>query len=581
MPFAISAKFLLGTYQGRDSGGVPECYPSPDRLYKALVSTAYTVFGFERPDRSQAEELSDNDILKALRWLEGNPPDAVFLPRAYFSADRASSEAVVFRQKGYIEKSKGQQRPKVSSASASTSVTYADDTTDGLLTWQWEQEPAEDVANTLSLLCWEVPYLGEACSKVRLTTSKLHGGDYPLSGSLQKDDSAKFCNLGRRGNVLFACPGVGRLDELKRGYEQVNPSRSNKAVRGKEDEQNLLAAVPMLDTVEEASYSYPVNDEAKLGLQKPWPDFIVIPVIADPAENSDEQWLPDQSDYVGWSVALHRFLVKQWGLNPPACLTGKYASDMYRPANNIGIQILSEGLGKATDLLSDEVKKCGLPAFLLMLPQTMSDEERTRLYEVCQRSRGRRVYLSRHVGRIQLGEARYVHDGALWRAPDDDRTRFWRPFPLSVAETRPLSPDPESGRRWRTREALYLSLGHVWRDAFADSQSVDEQPKKYEARMWSLSNRVVDSATFYVCDERPVFTVNMQDYAHHIDAANVLRGMSGLISIAPKESESLSCAAMAIGQSRHLGGGLLLPVDITNDLVDQDSSGRDVPVWLK
>lgn len=42
MAFAITANFLLGTYQGSDSGGRPEPYPSPDRLYKACVAAATT-----------------------------------------------------------------------------------------------------------------------------------------------------------------------------------------------------------------------------------------------------------------------------------------------------------------------------------------------------------------------------------------------------------------------------------------------------------------------------------------------------------------------------------------------------------
>ena len=44
MAFAITANFLLGTYQGSDSGGRPEPYPSPDRLYKACVAAAYNTF---------------------------------------------------------------------------------------------------------------------------------------------------------------------------------------------------------------------------------------------------------------------------------------------------------------------------------------------------------------------------------------------------------------------------------------------------------------------------------------------------------------------------------------------------------
>lgn len=61
MAFAITANFLLGTYQGSDSGGRPEPYPSPDRLYKACVAAAYNTFDFER--QTDDRVLTDEQIM--------------------------------------------------------------------------------------------------------------------------------------------------------------------------------------------------------------------------------------------------------------------------------------------------------------------------------------------------------------------------------------------------------------------------------------------------------------------------------------------------------------------------------------
>ena len=66
MAFAITANFLLGTYQGSDSGGRPEPYPSPDRLYKACVAAAYNTFDFER--QTDDRVLTDEQIKNALAW---------------------------------------------------------------------------------------------------------------------------------------------------------------------------------------------------------------------------------------------------------------------------------------------------------------------------------------------------------------------------------------------------------------------------------------------------------------------------------------------------------------------------------
>lgn len=589
MPFSISAEFLLGTYQGRNSGGNPERYPSPDRLYKALVSTAYNVFGFERPDRSDDDGPTDSDIRDAFLWLEGNPPDAIYLPPARFSVLPSVADAVVYRDKGYIDSTKNKRRPKKASALASTNVTYQD--TDGRLTWQWQREPEPSIIDTLATLCWEVPYLGESCSKVRLTAAVTQ--EYPMPGSLEKDDAVGFANLGRRGNIVFAFPGTGRLEELQHGYEQISPLRNRKkdtaSGKEKEEEKNLLAAFPMLDTVKEASYSAPAA--ASRGLRKPWPDFIVIPVTPDVAENASSVWCPSPADYVGWAVAMHRFLVSQWGLNPPAALTGKYSADsgMGRPSNNVAIHILSASMGKAADSLDEKIKSYGFPGFLLMLPESMHTEDRQRLYDVCRASQGKFVYYSRSVGRIRLGAPHYESNGSLWHEPATDRIRFWQPFPLAIAETRPMSPDTQTGRIWQATEAMYLALRHVWRNAsFMERQAGEnERPvsknrqQAYEERIWTLTKRASDAdSPLRVYGARQVFEINMGDYAHHVDASNVLRGMSGLISIDAEETD-VACAALAVGQSRHLGGGLLLPIDVPLDLVQEDREGRNVPVWVR
>ena len=51
-----------------DSGGRPESYPSPSRLYSALVSAAYLTFGFETPNADCG--LTDEQIHAALDCLK-------------------------------------------------------------------------------------------------------------------------------------------------------------------------------------------------------------------------------------------------------------------------------------------------------------------------------------------------------------------------------------------------------------------------------------------------------------------------------------------------------------------------------
>lgn len=44
----------------------------------------------------------------------------------------------------------------------------------------------------------------------------------------------------------------------------------------------------------------------------------------------------------------------------------------------------------------------------------------------------------------------------------------------------------------------------------------------------------------------------------------------------------LDCAALAIGQSRHLGGGFLIPMDFSVSALKSDECfGKGAPIWLK
>lgn len=140
MAFAITANFLLGTYQGSDSGGRPEPYPSPDRLYKACVAAAYNTFDFER--QTDDRVLTDEQIKNALAWLEDNPPHSILLPRVI----PPTSDAISYRDKGYLEKGKVKKSPD----KASKAMSYCQNAVESLLlTWQWDENPNQEVINTL------------------------------------------------------------------------------------------------------------------------------------------------------------------------------------------------------------------------------------------------------------------------------------------------------------------------------------------------------------------------------------------------------------------------------------------------
>lgn len=97
-----------------------------------------------------------------------------------------------------------------------------------------------------------------------------------------------------------------------------------------------------------------------------------------------------------------------------------------------------------------------------------------------------------------------------------------------------------------------LALGHVWRDSYVPQTDATSREERY----WDLVDAIKSKTShFRIFDWHAVYRVNMTDYAHHADSSNVLHGMQALVAISDG-ADSLDCAAMAIGQSRHLGGGL-------------------------
>ncbi|MCI1984815.1 MAG: type I-U CRISPR-associated protein Csb2 [Bifidobacteriaceae bacterium] len=577
MPFVISARFLLGTYQGSDGSGAPELYPSPDRLYKALVSTAYRVFGFEA-DHSQAPHttaaLPDSTIQAALSWLESNPPTAIRLPKISTDTnDTTDREHItVYRDKGTITKG----AKKISPAVASISTSYPSGAA-GAILWQWKNAPDHEMVRAFQTLVGEVPYLGEAVSSVVMAALEIADDGYPAQSSVTlATDRHDFYN-----DITFAVPLTGRLQELQEAYKSAYPAKKKTPGKDKEEERNVLRndANQRVDFI-----GYTFSKTSQTGrITPPWPRGIVLPVHAA----NTRLWNPEQSEFVEWAVALHRFLIKQWGLGCSPYLTGQYAKSaaVTQPANNVSIQVVTPDPRLSAELLRSNNDTHGGAFFLLMIPADIPPEDYQRLYDICTSIEGQHLYYHGSQQKIMFGAPSTADLTAAWQAPAAGMHRFWSPSPLGIYETRAM-PDPSGkNRRWGAREAMQLSLAHVWRDFFnsQDKQKQEQKdqeqpllkPKSREQKYWDSVRKVAaPTSGFRVFGARTVLRTNMAQYSHHRDASNILKGFSGLLEI---KGDAMSTAVAAIGQSRHLGGGFLVPVDVPEQLLDE----KGAPSWSR
>ncbi|NMN00681.1 CRISPR-associated protein [Bifidobacterium sp. DSM 109958] len=577
MPFAIAARFLMDTYQGADSAGVSETYPSAERLYKALVATAYGVFGFHAGQTDNESALTDDQINDALHWLESNPPDAIRLP---YRIRRNVSSAIVFRKRGSVMKQSEKYETKSNKAAQFTAYV---DGEQGELIWQWEHGPeSSDTRATLAALAYEVPYLGEACSPVRLTVLS-KPSDFPEGYPFDKDHTwtrvdADSMFTSTRPVQEFQAPDEGHLAELQAGYAAAYPKKLSDS--SKKPPQWGTERIPMPNTLtvrtRYIAYAEPESDEPANRIVHPWNLGFFIPalMVGDDASQSDgvvDDWTPQPSSLVAWCVALHRLLVRTWGYGASPMLTGRYAmKSVERPANNVAIQVLT---ARERELV-DESLRDQLPGFLLMLPHDMPQDEVNALADVCASLQGQRLYYGSGQGTLQLGQADTTVDvDAVWRPVQPGCRRLWVPYPMCVSETRPI-PDPDGSHgKWTAAQGVALAIAHVWRDVIA-GQLPDRRHEELKSSVrrnwqyWDQAECVLNGQNrVRVYGAHGTYRSQMSDYVHKTQPNTLITGLSAQIAF--DEAWNVERTALAIGQSRHMGGGLLLPVDVPDQLFDE------------
>lgn len=442
---------------------------------------------------------SDDDRA-ALAWVETNPPDALRLPAMLVN----NTPVVAYRAEGML----GKQAFKVRRDRAAESVALG-----GPVAWIWDEEPPPPVRDALSDLCGDVSHLGTAESPVVLRV-----GTVAPTHSL---DRAASRFVGEGLDVLV--PRPGRSEALEVAHRSaVGPVPSATSDRAKADETARRSPVTGA-AVATARY---VPIEA-LRAQAPWPSVVLLPVdedIAPPAR-------------LAWCVALHRALVSLIGDGAPPLVTGRYPSGVRRPANRLAIQYLHGSLPLASPLGSRG-------AFALLVPSGVDPEELRLL--------GRAI---RSLSELRLSRTRVVPVGDAVHAIAGDQ--FWRPVPsghVRVWVTEPAAvPDSRRAGRasWTLGDAALLSLGLVWRDELA-------QPGSGSAWYARLAQAARDHGACVLAAHKLVGS-RLDRFVHRIADGTVAQPYRAVLALGSLAGER---TIVAIGQSRHLGGGLLVPLDV-------------------
>lgn len=526
MPFSLTTSFPLGFYQGHDATGEPELYPTPNRLYSALVSAAFGTCG---------SEVSLEAALDAITWMEGNPPDAVSLPHAV-PAWRNSPTA--YREKGLA--SRNAKNGEVSASKKESARATAITAVDGPLTYWWKIEPTPQQVESLDALAYEVAYIGERNSVAHVCAQ--------VQDSIPKDALPLSKNhlLPDRLALRMEYPEIGRLKELSDAYSSAYPHRSpsSSSDRPGSAEKEKYWSVPRT-FVGVARYRLP--DVARK--DAPWTRGFLVEMDPVDREGSPAPNPALNSERLPWCVTLHRTIVKRIGFGAPAMVTGVYSKEMPVPANHMAIQIVSTQMRQSSSVPGDK------DAFVVMFPAEATAAE---IDQVRQALSATRKLYSGARGEVKLGSPLSFDPTGFWNPPSQGLQRLWEPVPAAICEIRGGQRGPRGGK-WTLGDALVLAAGFVWRERIA-------APKDSGLPLYQEIVRRAESIGISAKFTRRLHPRDISNYVHRRSNNDVIAQADGLLDLSPVCSGT---QLAAVGQSRHLGGGLLIPWD---GVPDQNSA---------
>jgi CRISPR-associated protein Csb2 len=502
--FSLVAQLPLGTYRGHGPDGTPERIPSVARLHAALLCAAG--FGPRAVEGEAGWEPSDEDAL-ALRWLEDHPPDEVAIP-----ALRASHGPIAYRADGTIRGSRGtkvlRRLPKQESVVA----------VDGPFVWTWRTAPPKPVVDALRELCPDVSHLGTAESPVVLTTT-----DTDVTTTHGHAPDAGMFDQGP--GVSMDVPVNGRLAELSAAHREHRTAKVGSDTAGT-DERSLSSAPPR-QAIRSARY----RELARPAAEVPWSQVLLVPLDREVAKR----------DRVRWAVTAHRALIRILNRDAPPLLTGAYPPGSQRPANRIALQLLDRSMPV-------ELPGEAAAALAVLIPSEAPGVELDAVY----RAVGELSALRREAGvRRVIGSPKITAGDRMWREPAAGRIRLWRTDPAAV-------PDTRGWAGWTFTHAALLSLGFVWQ-----GRGITVPPCRGAARDNAIID-AVNAAGAAVIEVAPVRSARVGDFVHRVHHDAIVRPYTATLALGNLGGAT---TVQAIGQSRHLGGGLLVPADIEEGTV--------------
>ncbi|GGK64875.1 type I-G CRISPR-associated protein Csb2 [Nocardia camponoti] len=500
MTFSIVASYPLSTFRGSRPDGTVDRVPSVARLHSALLAAAG--FGPRAMETELGWGPSEADEV-ALRWLEDNPPNAVTIPPLQVTI----GDAIAYRDDGTIGKTgKAKTIRKLGKQESVVAV-------DGEFVWTWRQTPPPQVAESLRELCPDVPHLGTAESPVIIRVV-----DTDVPSTHEFDPTADLFHQDPGYDLDLPLPG--RADELMSAHTAERTGKVG-SDRAGTDERSTSRALPRAH-IRSGRYRAIRAPQPDV----PWPEVLVVPLDSAVAEK----------DRVRVAVAAHRTLIKILDRLSPPILTGDYADPALRPANRVAIQVIDRRQPTTFSMRTPS-------SLAIMIPPADRSEIAAVLRAVHQMKTLRPIGGSR----VDVaGQVEVVAGDQVWREPEPGKIRLWKTSPPAV-------PDTRGYRDWTFTHAVLLSLGYIWQG----TQLIPPAIGTGAERANSLVD-AVNAANAVVLETDPVRDSSVHHYVHKVNKNAIVRPYRARLTLGDLCGAS---TLVAIGQARHLGGGLLVPDD--------------------
>lgn len=516
MANSITVRWPGGVYLGHQPDGSAELFPSFARLFSALVHAGFTGASLDALTRSSPQEPSASPEY-VLTWLENNPPIGLRLP-TLISGRRF--EAMAYRKEGVFKKEGKATNYKVTGRAVGEGTAVG-----GPISWVWESDFPNEIVTTLDLMCADVGCLGEASSMVIIELEQGVEATHHYSQGRQF-----FTSGGLESEIV----NPGRLRSLQSQYSEANPSKLPSLAQ----DRHNTSAMPSSEIP--TNYGLEVRRLASIKSDPeppvPWDSVVAIP-IEDGREVKPE-------DRVAFAVATHRALIARIGTGAPAAITGKYDEGVLPPANRVAIQYLPSELTPYTELEQQD-------HLLLLLPFGLPESE---LNVLADSLVGFRTIRSR-IGKFTLSpDIQFLSGASFWSQNTVDDEPTWTIFPAAI---------PERWATGRNRSDVYLetiawSLGNVLRSLpqLDPSKNANERTSQLTSMGLTVENA------------GPLVTRHPARFAHRTNKSMPILPFKADLRLGALLPKS---AILAIGQSRHMSGGLLVPSRETperDDLID-------------